>query len=184
MTTPSNETNEPPRSIPPTASRLLPLLIIVPVVAAAVRRARPHYLETEIAAAGLALLCAVVFGLPALFWALDHTRTRLANLAALGIAAGLLSPVAILVAGVLGQFTYGSVAYVRRALSWGAPMPWHGMLPWKQFAGLVGVSAIVGAVSAIVYWLLIGRRGPSLVASLLLSIVVIAAGGAMAWLLP
>jgi hypothetical protein len=180
----ASEPGRTPATITPTASRLLPLLIIVPVVAAAVRRARPHYLETETAAAGLALLCAVVFGLPALFWALDHSRTRVTPLVGLGLAAGLLSPLAVLAAGILGQFTYGNVSYVRRALSWGAPLPWHGMLPWTQFAALVTASAIVGAVSAGVYWLLVVRRGSSLAVSFLLSIGVVAAGAGIAWLLP
>lgn len=176
--------DEPRATVAPTASRLLPVLIIVPVVAAAVRRARPHYLETETAAAGLALLCAVVFGLPTLFWALDHRRTRVTPLAGLGIAAGLLSPLAVLAAGILGQFTYGNVAYVRRALSWGAPLPWHGMLPWSQFAGLVAASAIVGAVSGAVYWLLVVPRGSSRVGSFLLAVGVVAAGAGIASLLP
>ena len=171
-------------AVVPTASRLLPLLIIVPVVAAAVRWGRPHYLETGIASAGLNLLCAVVFGLPALFWALDHARTRFAHFSVLGIAAGLLSPVAVLATGILGQFTYGNVAYVRRALSWGAPLPWHGMLPWRQFAGLVAASAVVGAVSGAVYWLVVVRRGPSRAMSILLAVVVVAAGATVAWLLP
>lgn len=176
--------DEPPATIAPTPARLLPLLIIVPVVAAVVRWERPHYLETETAAAALALLCAGVFGLPALFWALDHARTRLAHLSGLGSVAGLLAPLAILTAGVLGQFTYGNVSYVRRALSWGAPMPWHGMLPWPQFAGLVAASAIVGAVSGAVYWLLVVRRGPSRAMSILLAMVVVVAGAAAAGLLP
>jgi hypothetical protein len=173
-----------PAPIAPTALGLLPLLIIVPVIAAAVRLGRPHYLETEVASTGLTLLCAVVFGLPALFWALDHARTRLAYLVGLGIIAGLLSPLTVLATGILGQFTYGNVAYVRRAISWGAPLPWHGMLPWTQFAGLVAASTIVGALSGAVYWLLVARRGSSLVVSLLLSIVVVAAGAGIAWLLP
>ena len=173
-----------PATVAPTPARLLPLLLIVPVVAAVVRWGRPHYLETAITSAGLTLLCTVVFGLPALFWALDHARTRLAHLVALGIGAGLLSPVTILVAGVLGQFTYGNVAYVRRALSWGAPLPWHGMLPWPQFAGLIVASAVVGAVSGAVYWLVVARRGPSRAMSFLLAIVVAAAGAAMASRLP
>jgi hypothetical protein len=171
-------------AVVPTAARLLPVLIIVPVVAGALRRVRPHYLETETAAAGLALLCAVVFGLPALFWALDHGRARVMPLVSLGLSAGLLSPLAVLAAGVLGQFTYGNVAYVRRALSWGAPLPWHGMLPWLQFAGLVGASAVVGAVSGAVYWLLVVHRGPSRAMSILLAIVVVAGGATVAWLLP
>ena len=56
---PSNEViGEPAGPIAPTASRMLPLLGIVPIVAAAVRFGRPHYLDTEFASAGLMLLCA------------------------------------------------------------------------------------------------------------------------------
>jgi hypothetical protein len=182
---PSNEViGEPAGPIAPTASRLLPLLVIAPIAGLAVRWGRPHYLETDVASAVLTLLCAVVFGLPALFWALDNGRTRLAHLFALGFVAGLLSPLAVLAAGILGQFTYGSAAYVRRALSWGAPMPWYGLLSWRQFAGLVVASAVAGVVSAAVYWLLIVGGKRSLAVAFLLSIVVVAAGAMIASRLP
>jgi len=108
-----------PGPIAPTAARLLPLLVIVPLACAVVRRGRPHYLETEIAAAAVTLLCAIVFGLPALFWALDHGRTRFADLSVLGIIAGLLSPVAMLAVGLVGQLQYGGAAYMRRLINHG-----------------------------------------------------------------
>ncbi|MGE5835942.1 MAG: hypothetical protein ACM4AI_15785 [Acidobacteriota bacterium] len=170
--------------IAPTAARLLPLLVIVPLACAVVRWGRPHYLETEIAAVAVTLLCAVVFGLPALFWALDHGRTRFAQLSALGVIAGLLSPVAILAVGLLGQLQYGGAAYMRRVINHGATLPWYGMLPWRQFAGLAAASAIAGAVSAAVYWLLLVRSKRSPGVSIGLSLVVVAAGAAVASLLP
>ena len=169
--------------IAPTAARLLPLLVIVPFACAVVRWGRPHYMETEIAAVAVTLLCAIVFGLPPLFWALDHGRTRFAQLSALGIIAGLLAPVAMLTVGLVGQLQYGGAAYMRRLINHGATLPWYGMLPWRQFAGLAAASAIAGAVSAAVYWLLLVRRR-SLGVSVLLSIVVVAAGAAVASLLP
>ncbi|HYN07621.1 MAG TPA: hypothetical protein VES67_09545 [Vicinamibacterales bacterium] len=176
--------NPPSDSIAPTPSRMLPLLVIVPIVVATVRLGRPHYLETETAAIGFTLLCAGVFGLPALFWALDHARTRLAHLTTLGVIAGILAPIAVLLAGALGQLQYGGLAYVRRVLARGATLPWYGMLPWPQFAGLAATSAIAGAVSATVYWLLFVHRRPSLATSVLISAGVIAAGAGVAMLLP
>jgi len=173
-----------PRAIAPTASRMLPLLVIAPIVAATVRWGRPHYLETPTSATALTLLFVVVFGFPALFWALDHGRTRLADFAGLGAIAGLLSPLAVLAAGILGQFTYGDWSYVRSVLQWGAPLPWHGTLRWSAFAGLAAASAIAGAVSAVVYWLLFVNRGRSLVVSVLLSAGAVAAGAGLSMLLP
>ena len=76
---------QPSESIAATPARMLPLLVIVPVVVAAVRLGRPHYLETPTISIGFAVLCAVVLGWPALFWALDHARTRLAHLTTLGV---------------------------------------------------------------------------------------------------
>jgi hypothetical protein len=169
---------------PAAASRILPLLVIVPVVAAAVRFGQPHYLETELASAALALLCASVLGLPALFWALDRGRTRLVFLTVLGVVTGVLAPVAVLVTGMVGQLQYGGLAYLRRVLTRGATLPWYGMLVWPRFAGLVAASAIVGGVSGAVYWLLFVHRRPSLGISILLAIALVAAGASIAALLP
>jgi hypothetical protein len=169
---------------PAAASRILPLLVIVPVVAAAVRVGRTHYLETELASVAMTLLCAGVLGLPALFWALDNGRTRLASLVPLGVIAGVLAPIALLVTGTLGQLQYGGFGYVRRVLTRGATLPWYGMAPWPQFAGLVAAAAITGGLSAAVYWLLFVHRRPSLVLSILLSIVLVGAGAGLATLLP
>lgn len=180
-TTASQRAAEP---IAPTASRLLPLLVIAPVVAAAVRWGRPHYLDTWFSAMGLALLSVAVFGWPALFWLLDHGRTRLVVFAGLGAIAGLLSPLAVLATGILGQFMYGDATYVRSVLEWGAPLPWHGTLRWTEFIGLAAASAIAGAVSAVVYWLLFVNRGQSLVVSVLLSAGAVAAGAGLSMLLP
>ena len=172
-----------PRALTPSASRMLPLLLIAPVVAAAVRWGRPHYLDTWFSAMGLVLLSVAVFGWPALFWLLDHGRARLADFAGLGAVAGLLSPLAVLAAGILGQFMYGDTTYVRSVLEWGAPLPWHGTLRWAEFAGLAAASVIAGGVSAIVYWLLFVNRGSFLV-SVLLSAGAVATGAGLSMLLP
>lgn len=172
------------QALGPSASRMLTLLLIAPVVAAAVRWGRPHYLDTWFSAMGLALLSVAVFGWPALFWLLDHGRTRLVVFAGLGAIAGLLSPLAVLATGILGQFMYGDATYVRSVLEWGAPLPWHGTLRWTEFIGLAAASAIAGAVSAVVYWLLFVNRGQSLVVSVLLSAGAVAAGAGLSMLLP
>ena len=163
---------------------MLPLLVIVPVVVAALRLVRPHYLETQTTSIGFAVLCAAVLGWPALFWALDHARTRLAPLTTLGAIAGVMAPLAVLIAGVLGQLQYGGSAYLRRTLEHGATLPWYGMLPWPQFAGLAAASAIAGAASAAVYWLLFVHRRPSLIVAVLLAIGVVAVGASISMLLP
>jgi hypothetical protein len=163
---------------------MLPLLVIAPVVAAVVRWGRPHYLDGDLSAMALALLGAAVFGLPTLFWALDHGRVRLTQLTTLGALAGLLSPFGILAAGILGQFTYGDWSYVRWTLGHGAPLPWYGTLPWPKFAGLAAAAAIAGVVSAAVYWLVFLPNRYSRIGSALIAAGVIAAGAGVAMLLP
>jgi hypothetical protein len=174
----------PSEPIAATPARMLPLLVIVPVVVAVIRLGRPHYLETPTTSIGFAVLCAGVLGLPALFWALDHSRTGLRSLVTLGALAGLLAPLGLLVAGVLGQLQCGGLAYLGRTLDHGATVPWYGMLLWPQFAGLMAASAIAGAASAMVYWLLLVHRRPSLAAAFLISIGVVAAAAGVAMLLP
>ncbi len=168
----------------PTASRILPLLVIAPMVTATVRWGRPHYLETPSSATALTLLFVVVFGFPALFWALDHGRTRLADFSGLGAIAGLLSPLAVLAAGILGQFMYGDASYVRSVLQWGAPLPWHGTLRWSAFAGLAAASAIAGAATAIVYWVLLVGGRSSFPTRVLFALIVVVTAAGIAMLLP
>lgn len=165
-------------------SRILPLLVIVPIVAAAVRWGRPHYLDSSVSALVFSLLCAGVLGLPALYWALDHESTAPAFVAALGAAAGSLAPFAVLAAGLLGQLQHGGATYMRRVIEHGATLPWYGMVPWMRFAGLVASSAIVGGVSAGVYWALVLDRRRSRIVSILISMGLVGAGAGLAMLLP
>ena len=172
------------RPTAPAASRILPILVIVPVVVIAIRFSRPHYLETPATSIGFSVLCAGVLGLPALFWALDHARTGPGSLVTLGALAGLLAPLGVLAAGVLGQLQYGGLAYLGRTLDHGATVPWYGMLLWPQFAGRAAASAIAGAASAAVYWLLFVHRRRSIGVALLSSVGVVAAAAGVAMLLP
>jgi hypothetical protein len=168
----------------PTAARLLPVLLIVPIVSVALRWGRPHYLEDVSSAVAFTLLCAGVLGLPALFWALDHGRTSLASLITLGFVTGFLATIVVLATGLLGQLQYGGLRYMRRVVAHGATLPWYGMLAWTPFAGLAGACAIAGGVSGAVYWVLFVHRGQSLIVSLVIAVVIIAAGAAGAALLP
>jgi hypothetical protein len=168
----------------PTPGRLLPVLVVVPAVAAAVRLGRPHYLESTTVAIGFILLCAVVLGLPALFWALDHRRVRIGYLIALGACAGLMAPLALLVTGVLGQLQYGDVSYVGSVFRWGAPVPWVGTVAWPDFTGLAAASAITGGVSGVVYWLVVVNRSRPVLVRWLLAMGVVASASAAAALLP
>ena len=163
---------------------MLPVLVIVPAVAAAIRLGRPHYLETHTTAIGFTFLCALVLGLPALFWALDHGRVQVRFLIALGALAGLMAPAALVVTGVLGLLRYGDLSYVKSVFLWGAPVPWVGTLAWTKFTGLALASLIAGAASGVVYWLLIvdRRRSPALRS--LLALCFVAAAALTATLLP
>lgn len=171
-------------SLAPTPARMLPVLVIVPAVAAAIRLGRPHYLETQVTAVGFTLLCAVVLGLPALFWALDHGRVRLGSLVALGACAGVMAPIVLVLTGAVGQLQYGGLNYLGFIFKRGAPVPWVGTLAWPKFTGLALASVIAGAVSGVVYWLLIVDRRRSPARRFLLALCFVAAAALTATLLP
>ena len=97
--------------------------------------------------AGIALASALLVGLPALRWAMEHERTRLVQLAAIGAVAGVVPPVLMLASGTIGQLAHGGSDYTRWVLSHGPSLPWYGVMRWSSFVALVGECAGIGAVS-------------------------------------
>ena len=99
-----------------------------------------------------------VFGVPMLFWSLDHGRTRPRWLATLGAIAGSLSMAAVLAIGLLSCLVQGGRRYTEIALGQGAPLPMAGIVPWLAFTVDLVQAALVGALTAVTYWVVFVAR--------------------------
>src|SRR6186713_1984777 len=94
-----------PRAVPqprsPGAIDILPIFLVAPALAGAWRFVSgPSRVDWMIWLA-FVLAGTAVFGVPMLFWSLDHGRTCLRRLATLGAIGGLLSVAAVLAIGLL-----------------------------------------------------------------------------------
>ena len=138
----------------PGARDLLPILPIAAGVAWVVRWLEPDPWVGTWTWVGIAVAGAALIGLPALFWALDHGRSRLWPLASLGAVAGFLPLVVISVSGMVGLLARGGPAPLAYAIERGAPIPGMGVMVWRVFLGTELLAALVGAASACVYWLI------------------------------
>jgi hypothetical protein len=137
---------------PPNALRILPILVIVLAVSwvsralgGAIRVDWTTWTMFVLAGAGL-------LGMPALFWALDHRKTKVWQLALLGAVIGIVPMIAVLASGVLGRFARGGWPYTRMMLERGATIPTYGFLSWPMFVRIEIFAALVGAASAAIYW--------------------------------
>ena len=96
---------------PPGARELLPLLFIAPAVTAVLWWTD----RTPVVSFGTALAVAAgvagVFGIPPLYWALDHGRTSMAWLASLGASAAAIFPLVLILSGMAGQLLLGGPRY-------------------------------------------------------------------------
>jgi hypothetical protein len=138
------------------------LLTVVPIVAILAMRMFGLAASTDdlLMVAGLAFASALVVGVPALRWAIEHGRTRVLQLALVGAVAGLLPPCLMLVSGAAGQLALGGSDYARWVFSHGPSLPWYGVMRWSGFYALVGACAAIGAVSVALMAGLISRRRP------------------------
>jgi hypothetical protein len=96
---------------------------------------------------GLAFCCAVVIGLPALRWAIEHGRTRILSLVLIGLVAGAAPPLLMLLSGSVGLAARGGTDYLGWVLTHGASIPWYGIRRWSQFLMETGTCAAIGGVS-------------------------------------
>lgn len=142
---------DPSPTRPPGARELLPLLLIAPAVTAVLWWTD----RTPVVSFGTALAVAAgvagVFGIPPLYWALDHGRTSVAWLASLGAAAGAIFPLMLIITGMAGQLLLGGRRYAAMVIERGAPIPGIGQVFWSSFAGLVVMCVAIGAASGAVY---------------------------------
>jgi len=139
---------------PPRATSILPLLVIVPAAAGLSRWLGGGLLVDWTTWTALVLAGAGVIGMPALFWSLDHRRTRVHQLATVGGIAGMVPLLTALASGILGRFARGGWPYAERMLAHGAPIPTVGLMPWLTFLQCALEGAVIGALSASIYWAL------------------------------
>jgi hypothetical protein len=90
---------------------------------------------------------AALVGVPAVQWAIEHGRTRVVHLMAIGALSGAVVPLLALISGVAGQLAHGGGDYTRWILAHGATLPWYGSMRWGSFAAFVGECAAIGAMS-------------------------------------
>lgn len=123
---------------------VLSVLIIVPAVAWVwVSFAEPVRFSTA-TLVGIAAAGAAVFGIPAWFWAADHVWTRLRGRLALGGAAGLGPPIAVLLSATLGVLWRDGAGDLEALFAQGAPIP--GVRP----VALAGIRRVLGPM--LVHW--------------------------------
>jgi hypothetical protein len=144
---------------PVRAIEVLSVLIIAPAVAWVwILFVAPVRFSTA-ALVGISVAGAALFGVPAWFWAADHVWTRLRGRLALGGAAGLGPPIAVLLSAALGLLWRDGVADVQSLFTQGAPIPGYGLLPWPVFVAFSAHCWCIGAVSGVIQWAIVrGRR--------------------------
>jgi hypothetical protein len=136
---------------------LLPIVVIAPAVALAGRWLTGVDVVNVGVVLGAATGTAAVVGLPMLVWAFSHERARLVPIVALGVLAGAVPMLVALVSGVAGLLVRAGMDDVRHYLRYGAPLPWFGVLLWRNFAAFEIYTMAVGGISAAVFWLLVIR---------------------------
>jgi hypothetical protein len=107
-----------------------------------------HSGVASLAAAGL-------FGVPAMYWPLDHHgHRRLLPLLLVGTVASLAPLLVVVSSGMAGLLARGGMDAAMRILKIGAPIPAIGVMPWPAFGEAEFRAAIIGSVSAATYWMI------------------------------
>ena len=143
----------------PRPAEVLLVLPAVLLVTMAVRFASDGWLSSATTMALLALGSAVIMGLPATFWLLELQEDRWYRFAGIGALAGALVPLCAVVSGVIGLTARQGWTYAVSVLERFAPLPLYGSMFWTRFAAIDATSAIIGAASGTVFWLVrVDRR--------------------------
>lgn len=133
------------------------VLVIVPIVlgfAALAWAIAPRSLVDAWTWFPLAGGAAIAIGVPAAFWLLERGTTRLLPFVGLGALGAAVPPVALLVSASIGLLARNGTEYLGWVFRRGAPFPGYGTLPWTDFLRLVIESALIGASSGALLWLL------------------------------
>jgi hypothetical protein len=136
----------------PTAVDLAVLFGTVLGLVALVHWAELPHLFGRNAGFGLAALSTVMIGVPALAWALDRGQGSAIALVGAGALAGAVTPLVLLVSGLLRLLVLESFDYVLGAVSYGAIIPGRGPLAWSRFATLMVESTSIGTLTGLAIW--------------------------------
>lgn len=110
---------------------------------------------------GIALVCALVFGLPALAFTLERGRATPVWMLTLGAAAGSLPLLLLGLSGVIGLYVRaGTWERAAWALERGMPIPAAGVIFWPRFLRLETQSILLGLCCAVMFWLVMVRARP------------------------
>jgi hypothetical protein len=111
--------------------------------------------------AAAALVAALVFGLPALAFALERGLARPAWMVSLGAVGGALPLLLLGVSGVIGLYVRsGGWDRVAWAIERGMPLPGAGIIFWPRFIRLEVQAIVLGACCALMVWLVMVRARP------------------------
>lgn len=126
--------------------------------------------------AAAALVCALVFGLPALAFTLERGLARPAWMVGLGAVGGALPLLLLGLSGVIGLYVRsGGWDRVAWALERGMPLPAAGVVFWPRFVRLEVQSILLGSCCALMVWLVMVRARPETRAiNILLALFVLA----------
>ena len=126
---------------------MVPLVVVAPVVAAAVFGVVWQSSTVALVAAVGGAAAAFLVAWPLLFWMIDNGRESASVRTIVGAVCGLTPFAGALASGVLGLYVRsGSLDYVGHVLTRGASVPYYGAVPWLRFA----VMAVLGMACGIV----------------------------------
>jgi len=150
----------PPRS--PSAIDVFVLVAIVAGSAVAVRLGGgAQVVGSWELTAGAALICALVFGLPALAFCLERGRATPAWMLTLGAVGGALPLLLLGLSGVVGLRVrandWGRAVW---ALEQGMPIPAAGVIFWPRFVRLELQAILLGLCCGLMFWLVMIRARP------------------------
>ncbi len=126
--------------------------------------------------AAAALVCALVFGLPALAFTLERGLAKPAWMVSLGAVGGALPLLLLGLSGAIGLYVRsGGWDRVAWALERGMPLPAAGVVFWPRFVRLEMQSILLGSCCALMVWLVMVRaRRETRAINILLALFVLA----------
>ena len=127
---------------------MLPPIVIAPALAAAVWGAMTQSWQVAQVAAIVAAIATLLVGWPIVFWMLDNGRDGAVVRTVAGALWGASPFAAALVSGAIGLYTRSSdLEYVGWALTYGASVPYYGVVLWPKFAVFVALGVACGVAA-------------------------------------
>lgn len=133
---------------PPVLRDMAPPLVVAPVVAAAIFGLATQSWPAAQLAAIAAVVVMLLVGWPALFWMIDNGRYGRVARTLAGVICGAAPFAAALASGVIGLYARSSdMSYVRWVLSYGASVPYFGVVTWPRFGVLLVLALAAGVAT-------------------------------------